>query len=160
MAEILAVEPLPVAIVETVKMESHYVVTSSRTGAPREREPVALEPVITSGLLRIITPTEAELAEFIDLTLHFKGDGEAMTIAVAIARGWPIVTDDRKAIRLIAGRAEVRPSLALVKRWSDHDAIGNAELRQALYDLRHRGNYFPAADHPLRSWWDNVIGGR
>ncbi|HET8522197.1 MAG TPA: hypothetical protein VFL82_03125, partial [Thermomicrobiales bacterium] len=110
-------------------------------------------------LLQVITPTEAELADFIDLTLHFKGDGEAMTIAVALARSWPIVTDDRKAIRLIGGRTEVRSSLALLKEWFERAAINDLDQRQIVHDLRDRGNYFPSANHPLRAWWDTVLGG-
>lgn len=157
MIEILQAQNQPAGIVEAVHRETVYVFKGGDGDDAREREPVDLSPVIASGTLWLVDPTDVELDDFIDLTLYFKGDGEAMTIAVALARGWIVVTDDRKAIRVIAGRTQIRSSLDLVKTWAETLAIGESDLRTVLHDLRARGHYTPGKEHPLRSWWDLVL---
>lgn len=156
--DILRTQDHPVGIVSVVRRETTYLFKGGAGDDSREREPIDLEPAITSNLLRPITPTDAELDDFVDLTLRFKGDGEAMTIAVALARRWTIVTDDRKAIRLIAGRTPVRSSLELVRTWSVTSNIAPESLRSALHDIRTRANYVPGVGHPLKRWWDRATG--
>lgn len=80
-----------------------------------------------------------------------------MTSAVAIARGWPVVTDDRKAIRVMGGRVAIRSSLAVVKTWVDRTALPANALRTVLLDLQQRGNYVPGRNHPLKDWWDQAL---
>ena len=156
--EILAAQDQPVGVVDVVRREAGFVLKGGEGDDADERQPIDLDPVAAAGLLQIVVPTPDELDDFVDLTLQFKGDGEAMTIAVALARGWTVVTDDRKAIRLIAGRTPVRSSLDLVRTWSIAAAIPPAALRAVLHDIRVRGNYAPGPNHPLRDWWDMAIG--
>ena len=158
--DILGAQGQAVGIVNVVRRETAFVFRGGDGDDAREREPINLEPAIDAYLLHVITPTDAELDDFVDLTLRFKGDGEAMTIAIALARGWTIVTNDRKAIRLIANRIPVRSSLALIRTWSIKSGIDPESLRTVLRDIRTRGNYAPSIGHPLKDWWDGAAGDR
>ena len=104
------------------------------------------------------TDNEDELLTFIDLSLGV-GAGEAMTAALAIHRGCIVVTDDRKASRVMLERGvALRTSLELIRVWSVRSRIPGDTLRAALIDLRQRGRYEPPRSHPLRDWWDVIIG--
>ncbi len=158
MDAILAAVPTAVGVVELVQSEAHYVLRGGPGEDAREREPVDLASSIAAGRLRIVAPTESELAAFVDLTLSLD-DGEAMTAAVAIARGWVVATDDRKAERVLSNRVRTRSTLDLVKAWSDEANIDATELWVVLTDLRERGSYLPRRVHPLREWWEAGLGG-
>lgn len=119
-------------------------------------EPVELAPLIGAGLLQVAHPTPAELDAFIDLTLELD-DGEAMTAAIAIYRGWAIATDDRAALRLLAGRVTTISTLELIKQWTDSQSIAPRGLRDVLLAVRERASYLPGRHHALRAWWDTVM---
>lgn len=69
----------------------------------------------------------------------------------------PHRTDDRKAIRLTAGRTDIRSSLDLIKTWADNSILGDDILRGVLVDIRARGNHSPSRNHPFKSWWDSIM---
>jgi len=159
MEDILAAVDGPVAVADIVEREAQYVFQGGDGEDAREREPIDLQPWVSQGVLTVIEAThEEELLTFIDLTQELD-DGEAMTAALAVHRGFTVVTDDRKAVRVLTGRAVTfRSTLDLVKTWADQQAIGSDALRVVLIDLRERGNYYPSRRHPLRSWWDTALG--
>jgi predicted nucleic acid-binding protein len=161
MADILGATEGTVAIAELVAGEAQYVFRGGDGEDAREREPVDLRPLIASGRLIVIsTDDESELLTFIDLTREL-GDGEAMTAALSIHRRATVVTDDRKAERVLTGRGvPLRSTLDVIKVWADRRQIVATELRTILIDLRQRGTYEPRRQHPLRLWWDSVIGER
>jgi hypothetical protein len=81
-----------------------------------------------------------------------------MTAALAIHRGCIVVTDDRKATRvLIERRVTVRTSLDLIHAWAERSSLPREVLSVALSELRQRGRYDPPRAHPLREWWDEVM---
>ena len=80
-------------------------------------------------------------SRYIDLTQELD-DGEAMTAAVAIHRRLPVVTDDRKALRVLERHALASHStLDLVRNWSeqasvDSDDVANRDHRpSAAWEL-------------------------
>jgi predicted nucleic acid-binding protein len=156
--EIIAVIPAPIAVVGIVAHESQYVFRGGDGDDAREREPIDLTSMVQSGALSIIsTGEEDELQTFIDLTQELD-DGEAMTAAVAIHRRCTVVTDDRKAERILAERGVlVRCTLDLIKTWADHERLSPADIRPILIDLRRRATYEPRRTHPLRPWWDSIL---
>src|SRR5207244_1049713 len=55
--------------------------------------------VIEGGALSVLTAlTNDELQTFAEFAIRLD-DGEAATLALAVRRGWTVVTDDRAAIR-------------------------------------------------------------
>jgi predicted nucleic acid-binding protein len=156
MPEILSAVPGPAAIVDLVAREALYV-RRIVDGQP-EREPVDLAPLISSAALEILTAEdEDELQTFVDRAVNLD-DGEAMTAALAIHRGLILVTDDRKAERLLTGRVRLRATLDLVKSWADGKNIGDDVLHEVVTCIYERG-YQPPIRHPLKRWWDRLIGG-
>lgn len=158
MREIVATIDGPVAVVDVVAREAQFVWRGGTGDDAREREQVDLQPFLDDGLLSVIlSDDEDELLTFIDLTTVID-EGEAMTAAVAIHREWVVVTDDRKASRELAARGvSLRTTLDLVQAWHEAAGIPDAVLREALADLRQRGNYELAKAHPLREWWDQIM---
>jgi hypothetical protein len=161
MAEIIASVQSPVAIVDIVERETQFVRRGGDGEDAKEREPVILTPLIAGGGLSVIsTDDEEELLTFVDLTQHLDS-GEAMTAALAIHRRCVVVTDDRKAIRILTTNSvPIRSTLDVIKTWVDGQQIDLAAQRAVLLDLRQRGTYLPARSHPLRAWWDAVMTDR
>lgn len=156
MAEILALVHGPIAIFDVVYEESLYV--RRVVDGESEREPVHLMPLVDSGVLSVIgTDDEGELQTFVDLAAELD-DGEAMTAALAIHRSYVLVTDDRKAERLLAGRVPLRATLDLVKSWVDIEEVDVATVRAVLTGIYDRG-YQPPNRHPLKGWWDGFMSG-
>ncbi len=159
MREILAEVDGEVAVVELVVNEALYVRRGGSGDDAREREPIDLTPLITAGALSVIAPDDEEdLQTFIDLTARLRlDDGEAMTAAIAMRRGYSVVTDDRKVEKRLAGAVELRSTLDVIKAWAERRAIDILTLRQVLTDLRDRRSYVPPVSHPLKPWWDQVM---
>ena len=158
MGQILAAVDGPFAVVDVVAREAQFVLRGGTGEDAREREPVDLQPLLDDGLLEVIsTEVEEELLTFIDLSQEI-GEGEAMTAALAIHRGCIVVTDDRKASRvLIAGAwSFASPSTSSVSG-ARIQTLTQEVLRAALTDLPQRGNYDPPRAHPLREWWEEVM---
>jgi len=158
MKSILASIHEPVGILHIVAEESQHVFRRGTGPDSRDREPIYLTALVDSGALsRIETQYEDELQTFIDLTREL-GDGEALTAAIAIHRRWTVVSDDRKAERILRERGlNVRSTLELISLWSKQARISPGELRQVLIDLRQRATYEPGRNHPYRGWWESVL---
>jgi predicted nucleic acid-binding protein len=118
---------------------------------------VELAPVVVAGLLHVVRPDDVELATFIDISLDLE-DGEALTIALAVHRGWLVATDDRKAQRIAHERGVLLlTTLDLVKAWSERKCISPGDLHAALMALRERARYAPGRTHALYAWWEAAI---
>jgi predicted nucleic acid-binding protein len=151
MTEILWTMPGQVAVCDFVAAEALYI--RRLVDGVSEREPVDLKGLVSGGALEMLTATgEDELLTFTDLAVELD-DGEAMTAALAIHRDLVVVTDDRKAERLLRGRVRLRSTLDVIKTWADHAAIEAHSLREILGAIDERG-YRPPVAHPLKPWWD------
>lgn len=148
-----------VGVVDLVAAESRYVFRGGDGEDAREQDPIDLQPLIESSLLSIIgEETEDELLTFIDLT-RLLDDGEAMTIALALHRGYTVITDDRKAERVMAERGVVfSSSLEIIKSCYDQMGFAPDLQRELLLAVRQRGRLMPRSNHPYRPWWERVLG--
>lgn len=156
-AEILRAMPSSVGIVSSVRRESLFIRRGGSGDDARDRFPIHLDDVLTGRLLEIVPEaTEDELSTFVDLSTQL-GDGEAMTAAIALHRGHTVVTDDRVALRVIGDRVPTKLSLQLIKDWIEREQVSREIVSQALLSLRQRGSYLPGRNHPLRSWWDDLV---
>jgi hypothetical protein len=156
MEEILRANEGPFLVAEAVLREALYVHVV--VGGIREKEPVLLEPLLTAGILAVVEPeSEDEFLTLFDLALQLD-DGEAMTGAVALHRGYRIATDDGKTIRLLGQRLPIVGTLDLVRTWVDAEAVASHPVREALIGIAERG-YVPGKTHPHRLWWDQMFFG-
>jgi hypothetical protein len=156
MEEILRANEGPFLIAEAVLHEALYVHVN--VGGVREKEPVSLEPLLTAGILAIVEPeSEDEFLTLFDLALQLD-DGEAMSGAIALHRGYRIATDDGKMIRLLGQQLSIVGTLDLIRAWVDTEAVPPHSVREALIGIAERG-YIPSRTHPHRPWWDRMFLG-
>jgi hypothetical protein len=117
--------------------------------------PVDLSPHVSSGLLGICQPDDSvERARYVHYASHFRSDGEAMCLALAESRGWPVATDDRKAIR-VAQQAglTVISCPELVKTWADAIKPDRAVIVQLLTEIQTLAQFRPNPSMPESAWW-------
>jgi len=155
--EILASSPETFGIVSHVQRETLFIRKGGVGEDARDRVPIDLDDHLSRGLLQVVPEaTEEELNTFIDLAVEL-GDGEAMTAAIALHRGLTVVTDDRVALRVIGDRVATVSSLQLIRTWIERERISRQISRDALLNLHQRGSYLPGRNHPLRTWWDELV---
>lgn len=155
-AEILGAHPGPFLIAEAVLQETLYI--HVMVDGVREKEPVSLAPLVAAGTLTVVQPeSEAEFQSLIDFSLQLD-DGEAMTCAIALHRGYRVVTDEKKTIRLLGNQISIVGTLELIRAWADAVTPPATLIREVLVAIEHRG-YMPGLDHPHRAWWDQILGG-
>jgi hypothetical protein len=79
---------------------------------------------------------------------------------LAIHRQCDVATDDRKARRVLSGRAPHVPiisTLAIVKQWAELADITKADLKATLLNIWSGANYYPGEREPLYAWWVNSL---
>ncbi|MGH2560420.1 MAG: hypothetical protein ACRDJH_15265 [Thermomicrobiales bacterium] len=156
-AEIIGTIPGPVVLADRVFQECRFDPFSTSDNDGERAERMDLRELIASERLGLIDDvSDDELRTYVDLAIDLD-DGEAMTLALAIHRGYTVVTDDRAAIRMLGARAPLRSTLDLVREWAEREAITPDVVRATLTDLRGRGRYVPGRNHPLRAWWDQFM---
>lgn len=133
--DILASRSVSCYVVEHVVQESLYVRRSASEYRGVAREPISLLPYVQSGILQIVRlESEFEQSLFVDFAAQVD-DGEAATLALAIARNWQMVTDNKKVAKLCQ---QFRPNppclstLEIVHAWSKDQGIGRDEVADVL----------------------------
>lgn len=158
-SDILGVLPWRFAIADRVATEALYVYRGSTGEDAFDHEAVDLQPLVMDGTLSVLSLNESvEAATFVSLAAHLD-DGEAMTAAIAIHRGYAIATDDRKAIRTISGRfpnVRLHTTASLIKHRAESASLGTAALKLALLNVRERGRFAPGNRDPLHGWWTGI----
>lgn len=159
LAEIVSGRLERLAIVEEVRRESQFVFRDGNDSNRRIREPVIWDDFISSDLLTLVDdPSEAEAQTFLDLSLVLD-DGEAMTGAIALHRGFGVITDDRKAGRLLTEFGiDVLSSLDLVAQWIEEAGIPVEQAAAILRAIRIRARYLPPRTHGRYGWWVSTLG--
>lgn len=144
--------------------EALEVHTRTEQGERGPREPMNLEPLIQAGALTVdAEPSSDEEAAFLAYAaLPAMDDGEAMTIAIAEARGGGVVTDDLPAWRTLEQHAPNAPrttTLALIRRWAETTGADRMAVRDVLLEIELRGRYRPSAKWPESeyAWWRSMI---
>jgi predicted nucleic acid-binding protein len=101
---------------------------------------------------------DKELDFFIHFATHLD-DGEASVCALALARGGALATDDRKAIRLLAG---TRPEIKVVQtpellyQWAQLLRIRDPEIGGVLQAVEQNARFRPRRDAPYSDWWERL----
>jgi hypothetical protein len=115
-----------------------------------------LETVAGRGVLTFESPQAGiEQTNYVNFAA-FLDDGEAVTCAIGVARGWAVATDDRKPINFLRRTAPHIPvvtTLEIIKFWSEKTQSGTLELPMILSNIRRYGRYSPSRAHHLYEWW-------
>jgi predicted nucleic acid-binding protein len=141
-------------ICSAVEAESLFL----RTDDPQKpRELIQLAPLIETNLL---TTCRMENAEEEELYVNYAAaldDGEAMSIALALARGGSLATDDRKARRLfteaVGDPDRLISTSDLVRRWFETEKITPEWLEATLQRIEFRAGYQPSPSDSGFNWW-------
>ena len=143
-----------------LEREALYVWRPGGSVAEETRVPVDLEHLVEEGLIRVMRlESEEEERTFVDLAA-LMDDGEAVTGAIALHRGYAVATDDRKARRILAEHPRsitLVSTLELLKLWDGEVSVSEAELREALAAMESSASYLPGDRDPLRGWWRSVM---
>jgi hypothetical protein len=127
-------------------------------GAERSRP--TLNALVTQGLLTLVMlESDAEVNAFVNFAVALD-DGEAMTAAIALTRGWIIATDDSKSIKFLQRMAPALPivsTLELMRHWAGVASPSRDTIKTALANVRAYARYRPNRNHPLYAWWQSFV---
>lgn len=145
-------------VCSAVERESIYL----RTEDPKTPvELIDLGPLIASGLF---IPCRVEGAQESELYVDYAGvldDGEAMSLAIALSRGYVLATDERKARRLFlesgADPRRLTSTSEMIRRWVASEAVPPERVKAVLLQVERRARYQPPADDVNRQWWVDVL---
>jgi hypothetical protein len=162
-AEILDMMPCPCAVADYVRDHEALWVGRHKSGPAAERERVNVGPLVTSGLIEILAlEGDEEMAHFLTLVSSSRiDDGEAISGALAHARGLVVATDDQAAPKVFGHHSPPIPTCStasLVKHWADRSHVDAATLQRVLVDIRERATFEPGPRDPLQRWWRAALG--
>ncbi|MGB7440710.1 MAG: hypothetical protein WA919_06550 [Coleofasciculaceae cyanobacterium] len=157
--EILKSIPAQVVVTEVVKEKE--LITLQRLKDEDNEGSIQFETAIKQGLL-LVVDFESELEEeaFVNYAFELGDDGESATCAIATHRGWAIATDDRRAISFFQKEIphlQVLSTLEIIQNCAEEANLASHELQTALSAIRTKGRYIPHRNHPLLSWWENLM---
>lgn len=158
---IAILKSIPAQVVVTEVVREKEIITLQRLKDEENEGAIQFETAITQGLLSVVD-FESELEEeaFVNYAFELGDDGESATCAIAIHQGWAIATDDKKAIAFSQKEAphlQVVSTLGIIKNWAEEANLASHELRAVLTAIRIKGRYIPQRNHPLLSWWENLM---
>jgi len=117
---------------------------------------------IASGLLQVLELSgEEEEALYIEGSMMV-GDGEAMSIAIAVHRQLALAIDDKRATnhaRRNFPDLRLWSTPEILKRWSEVGSVDAEILRGAIRLIETRARYFPPKSHVLADWWNQAKNG-
>jgi hypothetical protein len=107
--------------------------------------PIDLNPAFSSGVLsRCNCESDEEVELYVELAKQIGDDGESMGLAIAKCRGWPVLTDDKKARRIAKELGvSVLATPEIMKQWAIATTPSAAELSQVLEAIERFANYRP-----------------
>lgn len=141
-------------IVDEVASEAFFLRDED---VPEGRRAVDLAALVTAGELEVIAPNDTELDAYVAYAMRVDA-GEAASIAVAAARGWPLATDDRAALRLLGelGLVDERHTTpSLMRMWAANETA--ATVAAALRAIEHLARFVPGDHDPDAAWWRAAI---
>ena len=132
-------------------------------GADVEGEPGGIDfrtvqaSLIEEGLLRVCNPVKTEQMTILQLSSQFMLDqGEIISGAMAICRGYGLATDDiaaRRDLRCFAPDLNLFSTAELLKAWIEEASIPCREAGHVLRLIERRARFVPSRRDPLREWW-------
>lgn len=101
--------------------------------------------------------TENETLAYVEFAQQLD-DGEAQALAIALARGYPLLTDDEAGIKIGHKHGvEIVTTLDLASKWSD--GRDSADIRAACRRLRLQARYGIPRFHAQADWYRSQLDG-
>ncbi len=153
-AEILRAVGLRLLICPTISQEAIYLEGILESD---EREQIDLFELENEQVLNRLEFEDREIDMSIDLA-RLVDDGEAEVLSVAVNRGIPMASDDRKARRVALERGVTLLSTPeLLHNWQNVSEIPVQRMRLVLNFVHRRSRYRPPPGHSLYAWWMSLL---
>ena len=71
-----------------------------------------------------------------------------------------MATDDKAAIKFFTQESPNLPILStpdIIKYWSDQSNLSSEQVYPVLNLISTRARYQPPKNHPLKSWWQDIL---
>ena len=168
MEEILRSIDKPVHLAEYVRNREIRSLFNPITG--KADITIDLSSYISSGLLTLATPTEEEAEQSVEIVMQLaelskrvkgrraipkRNTGEAISGAIARARNFVLVTDDRDALAILCSSpyfVSAIPTLLIVHQWSVITGASRPLVGDVLYKIQVHGRYVPRETNPFWPW--------
>lgn len=126
-----------------------------------ELEPVDLKPLIEAGVLQLCD-VESEEEEQLFVNLAGKlDDGEAMSLAIALNRGWSCSTDDKKARRIFLENTNDEQLLLgtsdLIRNWAEFNQVATKDVKAVLELIALKSRFRPPVSDRNYQWWNDTM---
>jgi|CXWL01.1.fsa_nt_gi predicted nucleic acid-binding protein len=142
-------------VCEAVLEESEYAREYGLDGVPTIVE-LNLPALVSDGLLaEVRAESEQELEDYVVFASEID-DGEAQALAIAKSRGYVLLTDDRKALK-IANREDVGVrticTATVLQRWAGLSPENEGRLPSIIARIEDLGRFRPHKDSSDYKWW-------
>ena len=99
--------------------------------------------------------TEQEIEDYVNFATEVD-DGEAQALAIAKHRGFVLLTDDRKAVKVaqrpdVAVRTTSTPNI--LRSWGQLDPRNEARLHEVVRRIAVLARFSPHKNSPDYTWW-------
>jgi predicted nucleic acid-binding protein len=134
-----------------VSRESLFL-RSDQIGQPPRQ--IDLQGLLQGGSLTLCQPESPdEEAMYVSLAAELD-DGEALSLAIASARGFGLATDERKARRIAQELGSV-PLFSTVEIIHAVRTLGTPKIAEMIRLIEFRGRFVPHQSMPLSDWWNS-----
>lgn len=158
MSEILRFSPVQFAVTRYVmESEARSVLAEADNNGHQQCIPIQLEDMIFEGVVEIIdndSPAVANNVIVLGIS-GIKGMGEKISAAIAMENDWGLVLDDKRAtvkLEPLLPHIQMLTTFDVLKFWALRHGVCNSILRRVFCNIRIRGNYCIARDHPHFNW--------
>ena len=82
-----------------------------------------------------------------------------MSVALAVARGYHLATDERKARRIfLESGAALRLSGTsnIIKEWTEIEQISRERAKSVLLSVVHKARFLPSTSDENLQWWNDL----
>lgn len=124
--------------------------------------PLDVNALIQIGTCMSARPeTAQEIEDYVNFATEVD-DGEAQALAIAKHRGFVLLTDDRKAVKVaqrpdVAVRTTSTPNI--LQSWGELDLGNEARLREVVRRIAVLARFSPHKDSPDYAWWRLYVQG-
>jgi hypothetical protein len=119
-------------------------------------EPIDIVGLMDAGTLERASMVEGETELYVELAAEVD-DGEAQAIALAVARGTKVASDDKRACRAAVKRGvKVVTTPELMEQWGRLPPADD-DVGECLRRIERRAHYRPATNHQLCQWWQSQV---
>jgi predicted nucleic acid-binding protein len=112
---------------------------------------------VAGAAVRVLALSDFEAETFVALaSIDGMDAGEAATFAAAAHRRMPVVTDDRRAIRVARDRLQgirINSTPALIRAYAEGAALEDGVVRDLILGIEGEASFVPAPGGINVNWW-------